>query len=264
MMYSPDIYKNLPQEEPEVQFPPAGDWLSDEPPMETELHVRQMLLLIQCLDWVWHNRTDYFACGNMTIYYSQRQRKSEDFRGPDFFVVLGTEQRTRNSWVVWEEGGQYPNVIVELLSKKTAKIDKGLKKQIYQDVFRTPEYFWFDPYGLEFAGFRIVAGIYEPITPNEQGHIWSQQLALYLGVYGNRLRFFSADGELILSPDEAAIREIQQANEARQQIEAVTQQAEQARQQAEAATQQAEQARQQAERLAAKLRELEIDPDSLL
>ncbi len=34
----------------DVIFPPS-DLLSDEPPLETELHLRQMVLLIQCLEW---------------------------------------------------------------------------------------------------------------------------------------------------------------------------------------------------------------------
>lgn len=82
----------------DIVFPPS-DLLSDEPPLETELHLRQMVLLIQCLEWWWRDRQDFYACGNLTIYYSPRQRKSE-FRGPDFFVVLGTERKTRRSWVV--------------------------------------------------------------------------------------------------------------------------------------------------------------------
>ena len=114
------------------------------------------------------------AC-SLTIDYSPRQRKSEDFRGPDFFVVLGTEKRPRKSWVVWEEDGKYPNIIIELLSDSTAKTDRGLKKQIYQDIFRTPDYFWFDPDTLEFEGFHLVDGAYEALAPNPQGFLWSQQ-----------------------------------------------------------------------------------------
>jgi Uma2 family endonuclease len=57
--------------------------------------------------------------------------------------------------VVWEEDGKYPNVIVEVISKSTANIDRDLKKKLYQDTFRTPDYFWFDPYTLEFAGFHF-------------------------------------------------------------------------------------------------------------
>ena len=55
----------------DVIFPPS-DLLSDELPLETELHLRQMVLLIQCLEWWWRDRLDFYACGNLTIYYSPR------------------------------------------------------------------------------------------------------------------------------------------------------------------------------------------------
>ena len=62
-----------------------------------------------------------------------------------------------------------PNIIIELLSESTAKVDRGLKKQIYQDTFHTPEYFWFDLDSLEFVGFCLINGTYQPIEPNDQG-----------------------------------------------------------------------------------------------
>ncbi|MCX7593964.1 MAG: Uma2 family endonuclease [Fischerella sp.] len=225
----------------DVIFPP-GDLYGDEPPLETYLHLQQMLLLLKCLEWWWRNRNDFFAAGNLTIYDSPHQRKSSDFRGPDFFVVLGTERKPRKSWVVWEEDGKYPNVIVELLSNSTAVTDKGLKKQIYQDVFRTPEYFWFDPNNLEFAGFVLVGGSYQSLEPNPQGWLWSQQLNLYLGVYQGELRFFTPEGQLVPTPEEVAEQEMQRA---------------------EQQMQRAEQEKQKSDRLAAKLRELGIDPDTV-
>lgn len=211
----------------DVIFPP-GDLLSDEPPLESDLHLQQILLLIKCLEWLWRNRQDFYVTGNLTIYYSPRQLKSEQFRGPDFFVVLGTECKPRNSWVVWQEDGKYPNVIVEVLSPKTAPTDRGLKKQIYQDVFRTPDYFWFDPKTLEFKGFHLVDGQYQELQPNPQGWLWSQQLEVFLGVYESKLRFFSVDGQLVATPEEAAEQEQQQ----RQQAEEQRKQAEKERQQA--------------------------------
>jgi len=235
----------------DVVFPPSN-LESDEPPLESSLHLQQMLLLIQCLNWWWRDINkinDYFVAGNMTVYYSPRQIKIKDFRGPDFFLVLDTENRERNSWVVWEEGGKYPNLIIELLSPSTASTDKGLKKQIYQDIFRTPEYFWFNPQSLEFAGFILFGGTYQPIEPNSQGLLWSQQLNLYLGVHDGKLRYFMPEGQLMLTPEEYGV----QAN----------QRAEQQTQLAEQQTQFAEEATQRAERLAAKLRELNIDPDIL-
>ena len=111
---------------PDVIFPPS-DLYSDEPPLETELHLRQIILLFQCLEWLWKDRNDFYAAGNLSIYYSPYQKKSEDVRGPDFFVVLGTERKTRKSWVVWEENGKYPNLIIEILSPSTAKTDREEK-----------------------------------------------------------------------------------------------------------------------------------------
>jgi Uma2 family endonuclease len=233
----------------EVVFPP-GDLYSDEPPLETELHLRQILLLIQSLEWLWSDRQDYYAFGNLTIYYSPRQHKSEFFRGPDFFVVLGTEKRPRKSWVVWEEDGKYPNVIIELLSDSTAKTDRGLKKQIYQDTFRTPDYFWFDPDSLEFRGFHLMDGAYQDLEPNAQGWLWSQQLQLFLGVHEGKLRFFTKDGHLVLTPEESATAAKVALSEAQQQTEAERQRAE------------AE--RQRSEKLAAKLRELGINLEDVM
>ncbi|MBD2528614.1 Uma2 family endonuclease [Nostoc flagelliforme FACHB-838] len=246
----------------DVIFPP-GDLYSDEPPLESELHLRQIILFLQCLEWLWRDRNDFYAAGNLTVYYSPHQRKSEFFRGPDFFVVLGTERKTRKSWVVWEEDGKYPNVIVEILSDSTANTDRGLKKTIYQDTFRTPDYFWFDPYTQEFAGFHLVDGEYQPLQASEQGYLWSQQLGLYLGAYQGLLRFFTRDGQLVPTPEETADQIQQQVEQAEQKAEQAEQKAEQAEQKAEQAEQKAEQAEQQAERLAGKLRELNIDPDTI-
>ncbi len=217
-----------------VIFSP-GDLYSDEPPLETELHLEQIMLLLKCLKWLWRDRNDFYAAGNLTIYYSQNKRKTEDFRGPDFFVVLDTERKTRKSWVVWEEDGKYPHVILEILSESTANTDKELKKKLYQDTFRTPDYFWFDPYTLEFAGFHLVDGKYQPLELNNQGHLWSQQLELYIGIYQGLLRYFTPEGELVPTPEE----------------------------QAEFERQQKEIALNKAERLAAKLREFNIDPDTI-
>ena len=238
---TPDVTENV------IVLP--SDLYSDEPPLESELHLRQIILLLNCLEWLWRDKNDFYAAGNLTIYYSQNQRRNEDFRGPDFFVVLDTDRKTRKSWVVWDEDGKYPNFILEILSDSTAKVDRELKKKLYQNTFRTPNYFWFDPYTLEFAGFNLLGGKYQPLQPNNQGHLWSEQLGLYLGVHQGLLRFFTADGELIPTPEEQA--------------ESEREQKEYERQEKEYERQQKEIAQQKAERLAAKLRELNIDPDAV-
>jgi Uma2 family endonuclease len=251
------------QDIPERVIFPKGDLYSDEPPLETELHLRQIILLLQCLDWLWRDRNDFYVAGNLTIYYSQNQRKSADFRGPDFFVVLGTDRKPRKSWVVWEEDGKYPNVIVEMLSPTTANTDREFKKKLYQDTFLTPDYFWFDPYTLELAGFHLVNGKYQALSANSSGYLWSEELELYLGIHQNKLRFFTDYGELVPTPEEVAEMEMQRADSERQQKEFAQQRADSERQQKEFAQQRAEMQMQRADRLAAKLRELNIDPDTI-
>ncbi|MBD2090028.1 Uma2 family endonuclease [Microcoleus sp. FACHB-1515] len=217
---------SIDQVSAEIVAPPI-DLNSDEPPLD-DLHLQQIILFLECLNWWWRDRNDFYASANTTIYYSEKQLKSRDFRGPDFFVVLGVERKLRKSWVVWGEDGKTPNVIVEILSDSTAEIDRTVKKQIYQDTLKVYDYFWFDPDTLEFAGFYLVNGQYQPISPNQNGWLWSQQLELFLGVRDRKLRFFTSAGELLPTPAEAAIA-----------------------------------AQAKVDRLADKLRELNIDPDAL-
>ncbi|CCH94601.1 conserved hypothetical protein [Microcystis aeruginosa PCC 9432] len=240
---------------PEVTCPPTDLW-SDEPPLESDLHLQQITILIGCLERLWQQRTNYYASGNLTIYYNEEQLKKRDFCGPDFFVVLDTEKHPRKSWVVWGEGGKYPNVIVEILSPSTANIDRNKKKNLYQNTFRTPNYFWFDPESLELQGFRLIAGQYQAIAANENGYLWSEQLELYLGIFDRKLRYFTVDGQLVPTPQEAEL-------EQRQAKEQIFLEKEQERKAKEQAILEKEQAILERERLAAKLRELGIDPETI-
>lgn len=255
-------------QELEAMMPDATQLLSDEPEMESSLHYAQLALLVACLEWLWRDQTDFFIGANLTIYFSRQQLRNRDFRGPDFFLVKRTEPRPRNAWVVWEEDGRYPDLIIELLSTSTANVDRTLKKDLYQNRFRTPEYFWFSPETLEFQGFRLVGHAYEAILPNEHGWRWSEELGLYLGIETNQLRYFSAQGEKVPTMAEAIAQSTAETAQAIAQAEQATAQAEQAIAQTEQAQQQLEQeraqrleAQQRAEQLAARLRAIGIDPD---
>ncbi len=227
--------KNNNNDEPNLDLFPSADIESDEPELESSLHLHQIFLLISCLELLWRERNDYFAAGNLSIYFKPEPNRSTEFRGPDFFVVLGTQKKERKSWVVYHEGGIYPHVIVEILSDRTAKVDQTTKKLLYQNVFRTPNYFWFDPETLEFQGFHLVEGEYVALQPNERGHLWSSQLQMFLGVHESKLRYFTAAGDLAPTAEEAWKHEQSRAD-----LES-----------------------QRAEKLAAKLRELNINPDAI-
>jgi len=288
----------LTAQEIEALMPDCTELLSDEPEMESSLHYTQLLILVTCLEWLWRNREDFFIGANLSVYYSRQQLKNRDFRGPDFFLVKDTEKRPRLSWVIWEEDGKYPNVIIELLSDSTAKLDKGLKKQLYQNQFRTPEYFWFSPNTLELVGWRLTDSEYKTIPASENAWYWSQELGLYLGVWEDKLRYFTVEGRLVPTPEEANLEEMRKAEVERQRAEVERQRAEVERQRAESEHQRAESEHQRAESerrkveverrkveverrkaeserqraddaenkadvLAQKLRELGIEPDSL-
>lgn len=235
--------------DPELPSLPPTNLESDEPEMESSLHMMQVLVLLESLMWHWRDRDDYFASGNLTIYYSLEQIKAREFRGPDFFVVRGVDPRPRRSWAVWEEGGRTPDVIVEVLSASTAANDRGPKKTIYERTLRTPEYFLFDPETAELEGFRLAGGRYRPIAPDAAGRLASEQLELSLGVHEGQLRFFTADGALVYSGAEAAL--------------AATASAREATASAREATARAREATARAARLAAALRAAGIDPDTV-
>ena len=249
-------------------MPDGGQLLSDEPEMESSLHYAQLALLVSCLEWCWRDRSDFFIGANLTVYYSHEQLRHRDFRGPDFFLVRNTDPGPRNSWVVWEEGGRYPDVIIELLSNSTEQVDRTAKKQLYQDHFRTSEYFWFHPETLELAGFRLVGGTYRPILGNDRDWRFSEQLGLFLGVHEGQLRYFAKGGELVATAAETARMEVEKAreeqrlaDEARRRADAEQSRADDEQRRADAEQSRADAEHRRAEALATKLRALGVDPD---
>lgn len=227
----------------EPPMPPTDLIFDDGEPLETNRHRIAMNVLIRSMLEAKADREDYFVGGNMFIYYSSAQVRNKDFRGPDFFVVLGVDGRAdRPGWVVWEENGRYPDVIVELMSPSTAAVDTGTKKDIYEQIFRTPDYFVFDPYDPDsFQGWHLDTNQgYQPLVPNERGWLWCQRLGLWLGTWSGTieripavwLRFYDEAGNLVPLPEEAA--------QSRAEVE-----------------------KNRAERLAARLREMGEDPDAI-
>ncbi|WP_193199712.1 Uma2 family endonuclease [Nostoc sp. MG11] len=213
---------------PDITLPPTQAELpyDDGIPMESQRHKMQMELLIDVVETWMEQREDGYASGNMFVYFSLAQVKNQDFRGPDFFAVLGVPKGERRSWVVWEEG-KGPDVVIELLSPGTSATDKNEKKLIYQNQMRVPEYFWFDPFNPDdWAGFSLGSGVYQSITPNAENQLVSQALGLVLlrwqGSYKNVnttwLRWATMDGELLPTAEE---KQRQRADQAQQRADQV-------------------------------------------
>ena len=240
---------------PDILLPPTQAELpyDDGIPMETARHKAQMDLLIDALiPWL-EQREDGYVGGNMFVYYSLAQVRNKDFKGPDFFAVLGVPKGERKSWVVWEEE-KAPDVVIELLSESTAEADKNEKKRIYQNRMRVPDYFWYDPFNPDdLAGFSIQQGNYQPIAPNAQNQLVSQSLGLalqrwqgsYRGIDAIWLRWATLEGELLSTAEEIAQQEQQRADQEQQRADQEQQRADQAQQRADQEQQRADQAESQ-------------------
>jgi Uma2 family endonuclease len=210
---------------PDIELPDE-----DGEPLESHWHRLQINLLCDALDQHWQGRTDFFAGGNMFVYYSLEQARNRDYKGPNFFVVKGVDRtRPRRAWIVWQEGGRYPDVIVELLSPTTAAEDLGPKKNLYEQVFKTFEYFCVNPDGYTLQGWRLLETRYVPLQPNERGWLWSENLQLWLGFQAGSfqgtqdmwVRFFETSGVLVPTSGEVAAKAQEHAEAERARADAV-------------------------------------------
>jgi Uma2 family endonuclease len=212
-------------------LPPTDLLEEDGVPLESDWHRLAMTLLIELVGLHLAGREDYFVGGNMFIYFDARQARDRHFRGPDFFFVWEVPLNPpRKYWAVWDEGGKYPDVIIELSSPTTASEDHGVKKTTYEKVFHTHEYFIYDPAEGNLQGWRLNGqGLrYHAIQPDDRGWLWSAQLGLWLGPWEGRyqqkqevyLRFFDKDGILVASAQETAEAEKQRAEAEKQRADA--------------------------------------------
>lgn len=229
----------------EVVGPPGDPYLvgpySDEPDMEDEFHVEQNVTIRDMLKGEWASRQDVFIGFNMSVYYTgnlttpRSELRKVVFRGPDVFICLGARHlRFRNSWVVANEAGKYPDVIFETLSTSTKKNDRGKKKKIYEQIFKTHEYFMVDPEHHGFEAFRLVNGVYAPIAPDPTGRYWSERLGLFVQPVADPsgqasfARLFRPDGTMVPTGHEKAAQveeKVVLERQARQQADAMAAQA---------------------------------------
>jgi Uma2 family endonuclease len=144
------------------------------------------------------------------------------------------------------------------------------KLYFYEQILQVPTYVIYDPDDGMLEVRRLQDSRYVLEQPDSEGRYRIPELSLRLGTWhGQRLgtsahwlRWWDDAGNLLLWSAEKAEIEHQRAEIEHQRAEAERQRAEAERQRAEAERQRAEAERQRAEQLAAKLRELGIEPDS--
>jgi hypothetical protein len=155
--------------------------------------------------------------------------------------------------VLWQEFA-LPVIAIEFVSgdgreERDSTPYRG-KFWVYEHAIGVPYYAIFDGWRSRLDVYALQAGSYTPIPPNVSGlhalSLMEVSLGLWFGTYRGMtttwLRWWDSAGKVLPTSDERA---------------------EQERERAEQERERAEQERERAERLAAKLREMGIDPDTL-
>src|SRR5687768_14959041 len=85
---------------------PTGD---GKPMAETETHRDNMMDVIQTAQDHFANDPMICISGNMLLFYERGNKRKHV--APDVFVVRGIEKRTRENYLVWEEG-KGPDLVI--------------------------------------------------------------------------------------------------------------------------------------------------------
>jgi hypothetical protein len=166
---------------------------------------------------------------------------------PDAMVVFGRPKGDRGSYQQWKEDNIPPQVVFEILSPGNRMGEMERKRQFY-DRYGVSEYYIYDPDRLDFSGWMRSG---EQLVQIEAIDDWvSPQLGIRFVINeGAELIIYRPDGEKFIGFGELdELRQIQQRR------------ADNAELRADNAEREAIAAQQEVERLAAKLRELGIEP----
>jgi Uma2 family endonuclease len=223
---------------------------SDGQPMaDNTLQFHWIVLIKENLETLFREREDVFVAGDLLWYPEEGQPRI--CRAPDAMVVFGRPKGYRGSYKQWEEDGLAPQVVFEVRSPANT-FKEMAEKLLFYDSYGVEEYYLYDPEPEknELTGFLRQG---ERLHTIDEMNGWSSpRLGIRFDTSGEELRIFAPDGTPFRSHEE-----IEQERKAEQ---AARMQAEQERETERTARMQAEQ---RAERLAARLRELGVEPEGL-
>ena len=265
----PAMNFHFPETDEAEIFYPESD---GEPMGETGFHVRASLDLYGSLREFFGQRGDVYVAADMFFYYQKGNPKA--CKAPDVMVIFGCGNHERRTYKLWEEK-ICPSVIFEVTSKSSMMDDMIVKPMLYASL-GVREYFIFDPLNeymeIPLAGFRLYERDDNRILPDEEGRLYSKELDAFLKRENEYIRVIDAkSGKAVPSLHEALSIAQQEAQKAREESQRAEQEAQRAEQEAQRAEQEARRAeqemqkalheRERSERLAARLRELGIDPE---
>lgn len=253
MRYPPMVV----QTSPEIIYPDSdGNPMSD-----NTKQFRWIVTVKENLDLLFADNPDVFVAGDLLWYPVEGSNTIRS--APDAMVVFGRPKGDRGSYQQWREEDIPPQVVFEILSpgNRMGEMNKKLK---FYERYGVAEYYIYDPDKIDLTGWLRQEQQLEPIE-EIQGWI-SPQLGIKFELEPDTLLIYRPDGERFLEFGELDARRQaaeQRAERAELETTVAKQDAEVARQDAEISRQEAEFSRQNAAKLAAKLRELGIDPDRI-
>ena len=231
------------------------------PMAENTLQFEWIVTIEGGLEAFYRNDPDVFVAGDLLWYPVEGKPKIRT--APDTMIAFGRPKGRRGSYKQWEEAGIPPHVVFEVLSPGNRAGEMERKFQFYER-HGVEEYYIYDPDRGDLVGWRRAGQVLEEI-PDMAGFV-SPRLGIRFepGDGPNNLVIVRPDGQRFLSyvelmdrfesADELALAERQRADEQAQLALAE-------RQRADEQTQLALAERQRAEQMAARLRELGIEPD---
>ncbi|NJK51662.1 MAG: Uma2 family endonuclease [Leptolyngbyaceae cyanobacterium SU_3_3] len=250
-------------------------------------HPQSLLLtssILPILDQL-HPDSQYAIGQDCGIYWRLTDPPERGAEAPDWFYVPNVspliEGERRRSYVMWQEIIA-PLIAIEFVSgdgseerDQTSPLGKKQTKAgkfwVYEQAIRIPFYAIYEVDKADIEVYELVGRHYQRMQPNTAGRYpiveMGVELGIWQGQYFNQnlpwLRWWNAEGNLLLTGEERAEQERQRADLETQRAELEAQRANQEAQRAELEAQRAEAERLQKEKLAAKLRELGINPEIL-
>jgi Uma2 family endonuclease len=159
---------------------------SDDTPVDNELQIPVASVLRAILTLLWAQRQDWFFGINMGIYADTESPSTAIV--PDGFLCLGVPRfrpeygsRGRPSYVLWEEDGIVPYLVLEVVSETYGgEYDTKLEK--YESL-EVAYYVVYDPEGFQkrhehLEVYCLVEGKYELVTGEP---VWLSEIGLGIG-----------------------------------------------------------------------------------
>jgi Uma2 family endonuclease len=205
---------------------------SDGKPMaDNTKQFRWIVTIKENLDWLFADSPDVFVAGDLLWYPVEGDNKLR--AAPDVMVVFGRAKGDRGSYKQWEENNVAPQVVFEILSPGNTRAEMN-RKLLFYDRFGVEEYYLYDPDRHDLSVWLRNEGFLDAIDAIE--HWVSPRLNIRFELLPTELEIYRPDGKPFLTYTEIA----QQGAEAQKNLAAVEE---------------------RAARLAAKLREMGVDPD---